>query len=78
MASIKVEHSIDKPVVISYKRGSGKWKKLCVLTDVETVRRVSKYVILVSGSNRPMLYNLKNGEAARVTQDSRIGRKYLV
>ncbi len=78
MGAIQVVHSVDKPVVISYRKskGKGKWKRLCVLAADETARRASKYVLLVTGS-RPTLYNLRNGEAERVTKDSKVGRKYL-
>lgn len=78
MASIKVEHSVDKPVVITYKRGNGKWKRLCTLSADESARRTSKYTLIVTGSSRPMLYNLKNGEATRITKDTKVGRKYVL
>ncbi len=78
MASIKVEHSVDKPVVITYKRGNGKWKKLCTLGADESARRASKYILIVTGSSRPMSYNLKNGEAIRITKDSKVGRRYIL
>ena len=77
MSAIKVAHSVSKPVVISYKKGNGKWKRLCVLAADESARRASKYKLLVTGK-RPTLYNLRNGEAERITKDSAIGRKYLI
>lgn len=77
MGAIQVVHSVDKPIVISYRKGKGKWKRLCVLAADETARRASKYVLLVTGS-RPTLYNLRNGEAERITKDTKVGRKYLI
>ncbi len=78
MGVIQVVHSVDKPVVISYRKSKkGEWKRLCVLAADETARRASKYVLLVTGK-RPTLYNLRNGEAERVTKDSKVGRKYLI
>ena len=77
MSAIQVIHSVEKPIVISYRKGKGKWKRLCVLAADESARRASKYVLLVTGS-RPTLYNLRNGEAERVTKDSKVGRKYLI
>jgi len=77
MGAIQVIHSVDKPIVISYRKGNGKWRKLCVLAADESARRTSKYVLLVTGS-RPTLYNLRNGEVERVTRDSKVGRKYLI
>jgi len=76
MSAVKVDFVLEKPVIVYYRKGNGKRKRLCTLNRDETARRASKYKVIVTGRRGAMLYNLRTGTAKSISKDDKIGSKY--